>query len=101
MSHSYRAHYAHIRHLLKDQPERLLEYKLGSGWEPLCEFLGKEVPEVPFPHVNESATHDEMGDVVRVIMARRAAHFVFLRLLPVLVLVAAVYWQLMVKGSRS
>lgn len=36
-------------------PERLLLYRLGSGWEPLCEFLGDEVPEEPFPHGNESA----------------------------------------------
>lgn len=33
--------------------EKLLEYQLGSGWEPLCEFLGKPVPDVPFPHLNE------------------------------------------------
>lgn len=34
-------------------PERLLEFKLGSGWEPLCEFLGEEVPDVPYPNVND------------------------------------------------
>jgi hypothetical protein len=37
--------------------ERRLEYVLGSGWEPLCAFLGKEVPRVPFPHVNEREEH--------------------------------------------
>jgi hypothetical protein len=30
-----------------------LEFKLKDGWKPLCEFLGKEVPNEPFPHVNE------------------------------------------------
>lgn len=35
--------------------ERRLEYRLGDGWEPLCEFLGKDVPDVPFPRVNERA----------------------------------------------
>jgi hypothetical protein len=35
--------------------ERLLVYKLGSGWEPLCQFLGREVPQgVAFPRVNET-----------------------------------------------
>jgi Sulfotransferase domain len=34
--------------------ERLLTYELGSGWEPLCKFLGRDVPNVPFPHLNES-----------------------------------------------
>ncbi|KAL9582169.1 MAG: hypothetical protein Q9203_005603 [Teloschistes exilis] len=37
-------------------PEELrLEYKLGQGWEPLCKFLRTEVPEKPFPHVNDGA----------------------------------------------
>ncbi|KXJ88433.1 hypothetical protein Micbo1qcDRAFT_214327 [Microdochium bolleyi] len=50
----YREHYAHVRRITPR--ERLLEYKLGSGWKPLCEFLGiKDVPGVPFPRVNESA----------------------------------------------
>lgn len=34
-------------------PERLLEFKLGGGWEPLCEFLGAKVPDVPYPNVND------------------------------------------------
>lgn len=36
--------------------DRLLEYKVGSGWEPLCDFLGVTVPEEDFPHVNDSAS---------------------------------------------
>ncbi|KAI0593601.1 hypothetical protein F4775DRAFT_494038 [Biscogniauxia sp. FL1348] len=37
-------------------PERLLEWTVEDGWEPLCEFLGKEVPEEPFPHANATGT---------------------------------------------
>jgi hypothetical protein len=33
-------------------PERLLTYELGSGWEPLCRFLGKPVPDVRYPQSN-------------------------------------------------
>lgn len=33
-------------------PERLLDWSVEDGWEPLCRFLGKAVPEEPFPHVN-------------------------------------------------
>ena len=36
-------------------PERLLLYRLGSGWGPLCEFLGDKVPDGPFPRGNEGA----------------------------------------------
>jgi Sulfotransferase domain len=32
--------------------ERLLVYETGSGWEPLCAFLGVPVPESPFPREN-------------------------------------------------
>jgi hypothetical protein len=49
----YIEHYEKVRRLVP--PERLLEYKLGSGWGPICEFLGKEEPEEEFPWVNETA----------------------------------------------
>lgn len=38
-------------------PERRLEYKIGSGWAPLCTFLGVDVPAQPFPQANERAAH--------------------------------------------
>ncbi|KAJ5259573.1 hypothetical protein N7478_012554 [Penicillium angulare] len=53
----YREHYALVRRLTP--AERLLEFKLTDGWGPLCKFLGKPVPDVPFPHVNEKKWLDE------------------------------------------
>jgi hypothetical protein len=35
--------------------DKLLVYEVKEGWGPLCEFLGVEVPEEPFPHLNDSA----------------------------------------------
>jgi hypothetical protein len=32
--------------------ERLLIYQVGSGWEPLCAFLGVPVPDEPYPSEN-------------------------------------------------
>ncbi|KAK4495088.1 hypothetical protein PRZ48_013415 [Zasmidium cellare] len=52
--HVYREHFKLVRRLLKDHPDRLLEYKMGDGWEPICKFLDLPVPNEPFPHVNES-----------------------------------------------
>ena len=49
----YREHYEKVRRLVP--PARLLEYELGSGWEPLCKFLAKEKPDVEFPWINEAA----------------------------------------------
>ena len=34
---------------------RLLVYDVKSGWGPLCEFLGVEVPDEPFPRTNDTA----------------------------------------------
>lgn len=31
---------------------RLLVFNVAEGWEPLCAFLGVEVPDEPFPHHN-------------------------------------------------
>ena len=36
-------------------PERLLVYEVGSGWEPLCKFLGVPVPAGPHPSENSRA----------------------------------------------
>ena len=36
--------------------DKLLVYKCKEGWEPLCEFLGVEVPNVPFPHKNKAGS---------------------------------------------
>lgn len=27
---------------------------LAEGWEPLCKFLGKPIPDEPFPRVNDA-----------------------------------------------
>jgi hypothetical protein len=35
--------------------ERLLWFETGvDGWEKLCAFLGKDVPDVPWPHINKT-----------------------------------------------
>lgn len=36
--------------------ERLLVWEVGEGWGPLCEFLGVDVPDEPFPHANDRDT---------------------------------------------
>ena len=35
-------------------PDRLLVWSVSEGWEPLCEFLDVQVPEIPFPHLNDA-----------------------------------------------
>ena len=32
--------------------DRLIDYRTGDGWNPICDKLGLPVPDAPFPHVN-------------------------------------------------
>jgi hypothetical protein len=35
-------------------PDNLLVFDVKQGWEPLCSFLGVDVPREDFPHVNDT-----------------------------------------------
>ena len=40
--------------------DRLLIYNVREGWEPLCQFLDKPVPDAPFPRVNSRDEFEEI-----------------------------------------
>lgn len=46
----YEAHNAAVRAAIP--AGRLVEWRAGDGWEPICAALGVPVPDEPFPHVN-------------------------------------------------
>lgn len=39
--------------------ENLLVMELGEGWERLCEFLGKPIPNVPYPNLHKPKEFEE------------------------------------------
>jgi hypothetical protein len=41
--------------------DRLVEWRPGDGWEPLCTALGVPVPDEPFPHENTTADFRAMA----------------------------------------
>lgn len=55
----YRRHYAAVVDMATSggkNPERLLEFRVQEGWEPLCNFLGEVVPKgQKFPNVNDGS----------------------------------------------
>ena len=55
LARSYDAHDRRVREYFGDRPRDLLIVNLSEecGWDELCAFLGKPVPEVPFPHSNQ------------------------------------------------
>lgn len=48
----YERHLAEVRAAVPS--DRLLEWRPGDGWDPLCAALRLPVPDEPFPHVNRS-----------------------------------------------
>ena len=48
--------------------EKLLVYEVKEGWAPLCEFLGVEVPDKPFPHLNDAEVFRGRIRRIRVLM---------------------------------
>lgn len=61
---SYNDHIEDVKRFVP--PEKLLIYSVAEGWEPLCNFLNCDVPNVKFP--NENSTK-EFQSLVRMINA--------------------------------
>lgn len=69
MPTAHREHHAMVRGMVP--PDQLLDFKLDHGWKPLCEFLEVPIPDVPFPHVNDSKDLLAKRDhVIRAIIIR-------------------------------
>jgi hypothetical protein len=50
---SYEEHNRRVRQLIP--PEKLLDYSVKDGWQPLCDFLQIETcPDKPFPRANST-----------------------------------------------
>jgi len=53
----YRRHNADVQDYFRDRPDDLLvlDFWQEAGWDTLCRFLGKPVPEQAFPHLNKGS----------------------------------------------
>ncbi len=53
----FKDHNKEVRQYFAKRPNDLLEvcWQKEATWEPLCEFLGREIPAEPFPHENKGA----------------------------------------------
>ncbi|KAI8144769.1 P-loop containing nucleoside triphosphate hydrolase protein [Fennellomyces sp. T-0311] len=45
-------------------PERLLVLELGEGWERLCKFLDKPVPNCPYPRTNSASEFHNIFPII-------------------------------------
>jgi hypothetical protein len=49
-------HEESVRRYFAGRPDRLLvlDISRGEGWDELCDFLGRPVPSMPYPHENKA-----------------------------------------------
>ena len=89
---SFKKQYELVRRIVPK--DRLLEYKVQDGWQPLCDFLDLPVPDEEFPKSNDSdefiAAHKAMwwkafNNLVRTLTVTVA--------IPMLGVALAVWWQ--------
>ena len=54
----FEAHNAGVEEYFRDRPGKLLVVDLinGDGWEPICDFLDKPVPDMGFIHTNRAGS---------------------------------------------
>lgn len=88
----YLRHNDAVRGSVKKRDRELLEYNLKEGWQPLCEYLGQEIPKVPFPETNSTSNFNQKWEPAVNALTRVVA----IKLSGILVLgivgVAAAYW---------
>jgi hypothetical protein len=58
---AYERHNATVRASVP--PSRLVEWRPGDGWAPLCAALAVDVPDAPFPHVNSTEEFRTMANL--------------------------------------
>ncbi|KAK0937714.1 hypothetical protein LTR29_010715 [Friedmanniomyces endolithicus] len=89
---TYLAHNEHVKRVTP--ADRLLLFDLADGWEPLCKFLGKPIPDAPFPRVNETLVVQEKIKAYIAESFARTFKRTAKRVVPVVVLLCAVlvFW---------
>ena len=69
---AYEQHNADVRASVP--ADRLIDYRTGDGWAPICDKLGLPVPSEPFPHVNSTDEFRDDGNAPALTYFDRAQH---------------------------
>lgn len=71
---------------------KLLIFNVNQGWAPLCKFLGKPVPDDPFPNVNES------GDIASATIVMKVVTYAWI---PIVASIAALMRSHILSNSKA
>lgn len=91
---TYIKHYELVRAVTPK--DRLLDFKLKDGWGPLCAFLGKVIPDVPFPRVNETGSFKEKQAIMTQQSGKRILRSVLPYISGVVATVVGLLWYMKV-----
>ena len=63
----YERHNREVVEYFKNRPDDFIVMDLpgGDGWEKLCDFLGHDVPDEPFPHANRASLSRKLKNAAR------------------------------------
>ncbi len=57
----------HQQVIEKCPKDKLLVFDVKEGWEPLCKFLGKPIPDVPFPNTNDTEQMKKLHKILNLV----------------------------------
>ncbi len=69
---AYHRHTENVQKFFRDKPERLLVVDIcsGEGWEKICPFVEKPIPDVPFPKTNTAGKQGSFKPLARRLLGR-------------------------------
>jgi hypothetical protein len=47
--------------------DQLLIFEVKEGWQPLCQFLGCQVPDAEFPNLNDTNEFNRRVRILRIV----------------------------------
>jgi len=86
----YRMHNCHVLQTIPN--DILLIHRSPEGWPPLCKYLEKDVPSIPYPHQNKNAALFTTDMMKSTIMSRMVKEMIVIVSCLILLTAVTLYW---------
>ncbi len=68
---TYESHHLLVHHYFSGEKSHqllVMDLEEGADWKELCDFLGKPIPDVPFPHKNKVKSRTQLSKFERTVV---------------------------------
>jgi len=65
--------------------DRLLIYEVKDGWKPICNFLDKPIPDIPFPYKNKTKNMGHMSRFINMI-------FIIIIIISIIMIISSMFF---------